>query len=481
MKDLSKIEHVVVLMLENRSFDHVFGGLKREGGRIDVDLEFTNSDESGHMHDMRPMDAALASSYAPDPRHGSVAVERQIAGGRMSGFIRDMQASHGARAPRPESVLHYLTREQQPISYFFAEQFTVLERYFASIPTETLPNRFYSLCGTSGGQRDNHIRRQLFLSLRHVFDDLPLTSWKVYAGALPTLLMVGGLLEKRENRARMARIRHFFDDAHAGRLPRLSWIEPVYDWSQSFLARVGRVPEGPPNDDHPPSHTARGQWLLHDVYSALIARPDRWAKTLLIVNYDEHGGFADHVPPPRLATADIQSDGFDSLGPRVPAWLISPFAPRAGRVRTVFDHCSVLRFIAEWFGTRPLGRAASENTRSIADALLDDARTDTAPMPPAPPPVPKDPILDEERPPGDVELTVSAYMDHLEREDPDRFADVVRAFRGEADLAPPAAPVAKAALLDADPIAELRGELRASTARIEQAIDRLAAELRNRR
>ena len=405
MNDLSQLEHIVVLQLENRSFDHVFGGLVREDPTLDVDLEFTNSNHAGKMFPMTELDDELAGVFPDGPGHSSTSVDRQVAGGTMSGFIKDFQDTHPAN-PNPEIVMQYLKREHQPLSYFFAEQYTVLQRFFPSIATGTLPNRFYGLCGQSGGETDNRFT-QIFLDLPHIFDVIPRDAWAVYSGAFPTIALVGGIGEMFTYRKNFRRISTFLDEARAGTLPRLSWIEPVYSWSSNAVLRKFRVPEGPQNDDHPPSHTARGQQLLFDVYSALLAKPERWAKTLLIINYDEHGGFADHVPPPRIPDEDVGTDGIRWMAPRVPAWLVSPFAPRAGRDNTQFDHCSVLRFIADAFGKERLGRAASANTRSIADALLHQPRAEPCPQPPPAPPQPKG-VLG--LPEGDLGPVIANYL-----------------------------------------------------------------------
>lgn len=418
MQDLARLEHIVVLQLENRSFDHVFGGLRATDPTIDVDLAFTNPDHSGARVAMRPLAQAAAEVFPADPGHSSISVDRQIAGGEMSGFVRDL-ADIAPRLADPHQAMHYLVERQQPVSYFFAREYTVLQRYFPSIATGTLPNRFYGLCGHSGGETDNRTVRQFFLALRHLFQLLHRDDWAIYAGAFPTLALIGGLGELVTYRNNFRRISTFLDQARAGDLPRLSWIEPVYSWTNNPVLRAVRLPEGPPNDDHPPSHTARGQQLLRDVYEALRADPARWAHTLLIVNYDEHGGFADHVTPPRIADADVGKDGIRWMGPRVPAWLISPYAERGGRDHTTFDHCSVLRFLCDAFGVERLGRAASVNTRSIAEVLRDTPRAEPCPMAPAAPPQPKDADLTPE---GDLGPVIANYLETLAREDPERAA-----------------------------------------------------------
>lgn len=430
MNDLSKLEHIVVLQLENRSFDHVFGGLRATDPSLDVDLTFKNVDYDGNVCGMEPLEDDLAAVFADDPGHGSADVLRQVGGGQMSGFVQNFKDNH-SRNPDPGVVMRYLERRHAPISYFFAEQYTVLQRFFPSIATGTLPNRYYGLCGQSGGETDNRLARQFLLDLPHIFGLLPRDAWAVYSGAFPTIALIGGIGEIVRYRKNFRRIKTFLAHARAGTLPRLSWIEPVYSWSSNWMLRKFRVPEGPQNDDHPPSHTARGQQLLHDVYDALLSHA-KWERTLLIVNYDEHGGFSDHVMPPRIPDDDIGKDGIRWMAPRVPAWLISPYAAKAGRNNDQFDHTSVLRFLADAFGVQRLGRAASENTRSIADALLDEPRAEPCPPPPPPPPQPRAVVAEPE---GDLGPAIASYLDELEREEPER-AKALRVNLAEEDEIP---------------------------------------------
>jgi phospholipase C len=124
------------------------------------------------------------------------------------------------------------------------------------------------------------------------------------------------------------------------------------------------------------------------------------------------------VSPPAIPQADVRSDGIRWFGPRVPAWLISPYAPKAGRIKQQFDHCSILKFLADWLGVEAPGRAKSANTASIADALLDAPRAEAPPQPPAPPPQPAAITPGMEPPASEVERAAVAFLDSLEAEDP---------------------------------------------------------------
>src|SRR5262249_54219718 len=136
-------------------------------------------------------------------------------------------------------------------------------------------------------------------------------------------------------------------------LPKLTWIDPTYYWldaTEGLPRRFVHVDDefALPNDDHPPSHIECGQQLIRYVYESLIAHPDVWAGTVLIITYDEHGGFFDHVAPPPIAREELGADGFSQRGPRVPALIVSPFTERGGVCSKVLDHCSILKFLCDW-------------------------------------------------------------------------------------------------------------------------------------
>jgi phospholipase C len=176
--------------------------------------------------------------------------------------------------------------------------------------------------------------------------------------------------------------------ADVPKLPRLSWIDPVYSWANTWVLNPF-FPE--PNDDHPPSDVLRGQELMQYIYNALTAVPEVWEKTVFIVSYDEHGGFYDHVLPPILHEDErVPSDQeFSRRGPRVPAMIISPYAEK-GAVRghmpeEIYDHCSILKFLCDWLGIPPFtARIRSRHVRSVADLLTDQKRTAIPVAPPLP-------------------------------------------------------------------------------------------------
>ena len=174
-----KIEHVIVLMLENRSFDHVLGALSLREGRTDIDglreeLQLGNFDDKNHFHEIHPLAANIhygkrARRFEPDLPHGTPAVKMQI-GRSMDGFIRAFQKEHPGD-PWPQSVMGYLTRAEQPITYALADNFVVCDRWFSPVPSNTIPNRMYSLAGHCMGLKGNP-RGTSFFGVEELGDDL---------------------------------------------------------------------------------------------------------------------------------------------------------------------------------------------------------------------------------------------------------------------------------------------------------------------
>jgi phospholipase C len=236
-----------------------------------------------------------------------------------------------------------------------ARHFTICDHWYSSVPGPTWANRFFVHSGTSLGRVQ--MPESVTDSLRHpglyfgydqttIYDRLNerRVPWRIYHGDIPQSLV---LTHQRrvENARRYEFMDVFFSDAKGQEehFPPFSFIEPCYYW-------LGQ------NDDHPPHTTLRAQALLGSVYNALRQNDRLWNSTLLIVLYDEHGGFYDHVPPPAAVPPDghsLPNFSFDRLGVRVPALLVSPWVER-GIIKTEFDHTSLLKYLTEKWGLGPL-------------------------------------------------------------------------------------------------------------------------------
>jgi len=378
------IEHVIVLMMENRSFDQMLGYMKQvypgiEG--IDTKNPLCNPDlKTGSSSICQT--AAVRDTTTPDPMHEVANVLQQLdVPGKCQGFVQDYAASHADKEPFDHSnVMCYFPRGSLGVLHTLAESFTVCDHWFSSLPGPTWPNRFFATTGTSLGHTDMpdgitkpalHIYNQdtIFTQLNQAGK-----SWAIYHGDFPqTLLLTRLWLHPLHFHS----LNRFFKDAagDAANFPEFSFLEPVY--FNTF---------GNQNDQHPPTEVSKGEALIAQVYNAIRANKALWEKTLFILLYDEHGGFADHVwtPPKGAVPPDdnvdtISTFKFDRLGLRVPAILISPWIAK-GFDPTTYDHSSLLKYIADKWGVQELGnRTANANSFGSLLTKLGAPRTDTPP------------------------------------------------------------------------------------------------------
>jgi phospholipase C len=358
---LGRIEHVVVLMLENRSFDHMLGYLSLEGGRDDVDglKEGMANEYGGRSYPIHHLDR---TAFLPveDPDHSGEATSVQIAGGAMSGFVDSFAAKlaqRGAADRDPGLVMGYYNAADLPVYDHLAAEFCVCDRWFCSVPGATWPNRLYAIAGRADGTRDDKPSGQSPLYdlpsfVRHL--DAHDVSWRWYSYDPGTLRCVDKhyWLSHWDRFAYVDKTKlswktelkelpfideassSFLEDAATGKLPAVSWIDPNFKDSTLY--------GGDSNDDHPPSDVRDGQLLVLSVYHAIASSP-LWEKTLLVIAYDEHGGFHDHVPPPPAEDEDPARFGL--YGIRVPAIVVSPWVGRGAVSHTVFDHTSIIKTI----------------------------------------------------------------------------------------------------------------------------------------
>lgn len=356
------IEHVVVLMLENRSFDSMLGRLYPN----DPDFrgltlnEFNNYAGKGFgVWNDSGMTATTACLPDPDPGEFFSDMNTQLYGTpvrpsgtpSMCGFAENyaMQTAHGAAS----AVMHYFTPEQVPVISTLAKAFGVSDHWHASAPCQTWPNRFFAHTATSLGYVDNKAFPIPFRA-PSIFSRLEEANktWRVYFHDMPQSLLLRDVWSSALTHYRM--FSQFLADASQGVLPNYSFIEPGYftDLFDNFM----------PNDEHPPHNVVHGEKLIADVYNA-VRSSGCWKKTLLIITYDEHGGCYDHVPPPPATppdghVANPDNFKFNAYGVRVPAVLISPYIPPGSKIRppanadgsvTPFDHTSIIKTLTELF------------------------------------------------------------------------------------------------------------------------------------
>ncbi|MGH7905990.1 MAG: alkaline phosphatase family protein [Candidatus Binataceae bacterium] len=373
-----KIEHVVVLMLENRSFDCMLGWLYPKSGGFDG-LDGTESNRwhkpDGTEEEFRVWNSPLIqpdSARIPDPDPGELFADMstQIFGlnasdgaePNMSGFVDSyMRQPPNGPPPDPRAVMHCFTPAQAPVLSQLARAFGVSDRWHASAPCETWPNRYFAHCGTAGGQINNkrsHFPYRWPRTMRTIFRRLDACGydWRIYFHDMPQAATLVDLWSSIPARFCFFEA-EFGRHARTGRLANYSFIEPRY-YANAWLKKA-------PNDQHPPHNILYGEQLIADVYNAVRGAP-AWERTVLIITYDEHGGAFDHVPPPpAVPPGGPYPDGFrfDRYGVRVPAVIISPYVPPGSIIRPPpgpdgappgpFEHASVLAMLHELFDLGP--------------------------------------------------------------------------------------------------------------------------------
>jgi phospholipase C len=370
--NLANIDHIVLLTMENRSFDHILGYLSLppdKGGAGRTDVDGLKGDEVNFANGVRcpsfPL-KPLDTIFTPDPPHGTEPVARAINDGKMDGFAQSYCDERGIDvAPR---IMGYHTAATVPVYDLLARDFAICHRWFASHPGPTFCNRFHELTGRLNIDPDGFWEFDNSSPLRAVFTPTIFDYLKQQGVSCTYFEHFYCFLRFFEGYTFDTQHIASFDDpvfgfvnlARNGALPSVSFIDPHF---------IELPPDG--NCDGPPADIQKGQCLVRRVVEAVVASP-KWEKTLLIITYDEHGGFYDHVPPP--AAAKVSPESLGTYGVRVPAFIISPWvqagsvfghdgiavgpdqpnatdAPPAGANFTPlhFDHTSILKTISRKF------------------------------------------------------------------------------------------------------------------------------------
>lgn len=354
--NLAKVDHIVVVLMENRSFDHMLGYLKLENVLPTVDglEEGMANEHAGQSYGIHHLTETVFPGQI-NPAHGASAVDEQLSGangGFVRNFARHNKPSDGGPAVDPGLVMGYYNASELPVYDFLARNYAVCDHWFSSVPGATWPNRLYALAGRAAGSRDDQDVPLYSLRsfVRHL--DARRLGWRWYSYDPGTLRLVDrhyrvghhenfAFVDRRAPslRQRVADVlsidedNSFFDDVAHGHLPSVSWIDPNFNDLQIFHPLS--------NDDHPPADVHAGQELIFNIYRALT-ESSQWDKTMLVITYDEHGGLFDHVPPP---TAPDDDPGFRRYGVRVPALVVSPWIEPGHVSKTIFDHTSLIKTV----------------------------------------------------------------------------------------------------------------------------------------
>jgi phospholipase C len=361
---IPQIEHIVVLMMENHSYDNKLGMLARPGadgftlganGKPTASNPYPGGKKIQHAFRM-----PTTCQVHGNPSQTWDASHTAYDGGKNDGFV----AASGAAA------MGYWQKADQPFYYSLASVFPIADRYFSSVLGQTFPNRRYLMAATSLGMvNDDQVWKLAPIPSEYpkngtVFDQLNAhgISWRDYWSSTPTALLWPYLLVKDPlNAKRIVPIDHFFKDAANGSLPGFCIVEPDF---------------GNTSEENP-QNVASGEAFAAKVINAVMSGP-KWSSTLLIWTYDEHGGYYDHVPPPKAVPPDSVGpdgflggpafDGFGRYGFRVPCAVVSPWA-RPGYVsHKVFDHTSILKLVETKWNLPALTRRDA-NALNMLDML----------------------------------------------------------------------------------------------------------------
>jgi phospholipase C len=394
---LSAVNHIVVLMLENRSFDHMLGFLypnkKTPAGHAFEGLtgSESNPDANGAAVPVSKIQATMKNAYympGADPGEGYAATNTQLFGNVTApvppnatnqGFVTDFSYTLGWEGPEKWSILAgttandimgVFTPAMLPVLSGLARGYAVCDHWFASVPTETLPNRAFVCAGTSQGHVDDKTKKYTCPSIFGLLSKHKV-SWAIYGYTDPPLTRLNFADTTAAPDSNFGLFTDFQAAAKSGKLPAYTFLEPSW-------AATG-------NSQHPNYDVALGEQLIHDVYYALRNGP-AWNATLLIITYDEHGGLYDHVAPPLGAVPpddSVGEDGFDfkRFGVRVPTVLVSPRIAagtvfRAAAGAAPLDHTSILKTVETRWKLPHLTARDADASDIGAVLTLAAARTD---------------------------------------------------------------------------------------------------------
>jgi len=395
---LQNINHIVVVMLENRSFDHMLGFLYQSAGNVSplghpfegLTGKETNLDATGKPVQVFPIQPTGPHPYlwpGANPGEGYLNTNSQLFGKTQApspitpatngGFVTNFAYTLSKEDPKgvvagtqPSAIMGIYTPQTLPILSKLATGYAVCDQWFASVPTETFPNRaFVALATSQGYVQDKSCKTYTAPSIFTALAKKKAT-WSAYGYDAPPLIRgsVADIAQAPETQ--FGEFADFQTAAKNGTLANYVFLEP--QWGSSG------------NSQHPNYDVSKGEQFLHDIYYSLLGTPG-WNQTLLIITYDEHGGCYDHVPPPENAIPPDNSAGelnfdFKRFGLRVPTLLISPLIEAGTVFRTTsstpFDHTSILATLEARFGLPSLTKRDAAAPDVGAVLTLQKARTD---------------------------------------------------------------------------------------------------------
>ncbi len=375
-------DHIVVVMMENHSFDNLLGALSRSGQPKAQGLKFntaglalnSNPGLSGRVRSF----PFTSTAQGPHVSQSWNATHEQIDGGKMDGFVRSVD---------DDQPMGYWTQDVLPFAYSLARTFCVANRWFGSAPCQTYPNRRFLMAGTAYGNISTNTQSLLDPPPPNgtIWDRLHAygISWRNYFTDLPSVGVIGTTVEKYPQN--LSPIAQFFADCAAGTLPSVSLVDPEFGVLGEAGSALATLPALAPiadklhttgGSEENPQDMSYGEYWASRIVKAVLSSP-AWPRTLLLYTYDEHGGYYDHVPPPpaiapdsippSLGPGDVPG-GYDIYGPRVPAVVVSPYSKPGGVTNVVHDHTSFLATIeAKW--NLPALTYRDANAKTVKDFL----------------------------------------------------------------------------------------------------------------
>jgi len=357
-------DHVVLLMMENRSFDHLLGWVPGADGR-QAGLQYP--DKAGNLHATWD----LGHEYQPcnflDPQHQWGAANIQLNGGKVDGFLLTQVTSADQTAPSDLWPVSYYRKPAVPILGHLAEQYTLLDHYFAAFNGGTWPNRLYQVAAATDIDATGVFFPDGTVS---PMSNIRTTIWDRLreAGLTGGYYAYGEEMTKVFASRRYDSITHpvddFFTACEKGMLPNLTLIEPDFT-SES-------EDKGTSNDYHPLGSVRAGEAYVQRVYEAVSKSP-QWDRTVFVINFDEWGGFYDHVVPPKVQDDNVnpgagEHPDYSQLGFRVPCIVASPWSPKRVVSDGPYEHCSVLRMVEWRWGLEPM-TLRDRTAKNLAEVL----------------------------------------------------------------------------------------------------------------
>ena len=401
-KGLDNLEHIVVLMMENRSFDHMLGGLKSKFPKINgLSGNESNPDTAGNPVKVSPT-ADYRGQLSHDPDHHFPGVDVQVYGGapfsqgraaNMQGFVQSY-GTQGTSVEDSHAIMNYFSPEKIPVLTKLATEYAVFNGWFSSIPGPTICNRAFAHYGTSFGNVDMN----MFLVSDADRAKIPTIYERLAAGGHSAKLYYYDLPSSTMEIVNLIKDQSFFGvfsdfvaDCKSGNLPQYSFVEPNYSDHPA--------PDGTQllaTDQHPDHHVLAGDNFIGKVYDCIRINPKLWQSTALLIVYDEHGGLYDHVVPPDCTPDGFQAPEaatevpgltfkFDRLGIRVPAVLVSPYIQKGTIVpgtedptnQRIFEHASIPATVSRHFlDGNDLGTPREQAAETFLDLLGDRLRPD---------------------------------------------------------------------------------------------------------